>query len=323
MTRRSFPFGLIILTGLLLVTTVALARDPVLGWYFPLNLGASWTYENVDDPFDTYTETVFEIFEYEGHPAYKKGRAADDYVVVYSFRGVVTVYAVVLPEETLDLEEDLVLDDVFDADTFEDCFETPCETVLIRIWENLDPTLRSIYDIDPDLTDMLMFAAYDASSAPNIHNTVVESNLPDGVTPPAGGITDLDWYLRGVGLIVEMDIDAPTGGIEERFELVSVSPVADIPDPGFHLHQNHPNPFNPSTTISFELVAAGPVQLRVFDSRGRLVRTLLEGEVLPAGPGQTVWRGRDDAGLPVAAGVYFSQLAVGGDHKTRPMMLVK
>ena len=323
MSIRSFRLSLIILAGQLVITTSVSAREPMIGWYFPLNPGATWTYENVDDPFDTYTESVFETFEYEGHPAYKKGRAADDYVIVYSFRGTVTVYAVVLPEGTIDLSEDLVLAEVVDGHIFEDCFELPCEKVLIRVWENLDPTLRSIYGMDPGLTDMLMFAAYDAGYPPNIHNAVVESNLPDGVTAPIGAITDIDWYLRGIGLLEEWDIDAPSGGVEEKFELVEVSPVQDIPHTTLHLHQNQPNPFNPSTTIAFELPQTGPVDLKIFDSRGRLVRTLLVGDVFPSGRSQTVWRGRDDAGHKVAAGIYFSQLVTEDGRETRPMMLVK
>lgn len=323
MSKRTIHLGLIILAGLLIITAPVTAREPVMGWYYPLNLGASWTYQNVDDPFDTYTESVFDVFEYEGQPAYKLGRALDDYVVVHSTMGVVTVFAVVLPGKILDLDENLVLEDITDGGTFEDCFESPCETILIRTWDTLDPALRSIYEMDPGLTDMLMFAAYDPSYPPNLHNVVVESNLPEGVTPPVGAVTDLDWYLRGIGLVMQIDVDAPSGGVEEQYELVAVSPVSASPNTALRLHQNQPNPFNPTTTIAFELAKSGTVDLSVFDARGRLVRTLLADETLPAGPGQTVWRGRDDAGLPVAAGVYFSVLATEDGRETRPMTLVK
>jgi hypothetical protein len=319
----SFRLSLIILTGLLIITVPVTAQESLMGWYFPLNPGATWTYENLDDPFDTYTESVFEVFEYEGHPAYKKGRADDDYVVVYSFRGIVSVYAVVLPEGTFDLSEDLVLAEVVDGDIFDDCFESPCEKVLIRTWASLDPTLRSIYGMDPGLTDMLMFAGYDPNFPPNLHNVVVESNLPSGVTAPVGAVTDIDWYLRGVGSLVEWDLDPQSGGVEEKFELVEVSPVQDNPNVALYLHQNHPNPFNPSTTIAFELPQSRSGTLRIFDARGHIVRTLLTDEVLPAGLNQAVWRGRDDAGLPVAAGVYYSQLVTEDGRETRPMMLLK
>ena len=59
------------------------------------------------------------------------------------------------------------------------------------------------------------------------------------------------------------------------------------------LRQNHPNPFNPQTTIRFELAEAGPVTLAVFDAAGRLVRTLI------ADNGSAAWDGRDGDGRGV------------------------
>ena len=323
MNTRFFRLNLIILANLLIFTASVSAQEPMFGWYQPVNLGAAWTYENVDDPFDTYTESVFELFEYEGNPAYKMGRAADDYIILYSFRGVISVYAVVLPGEFLDPDHDVVLGELTDGMTFADCFEiVTCDTTMIRVWDELDPSLRSIYGMDEGL-DMILFVAYDVGYEPNIHNVVVASNLPTGVTPPEGAVTGLDWYLRGVGTIDMREVDAETGGIVERYELVGISPVDDSPSAELRLHQNHPNPFNPSTTIAFELAKSGPVTLRVFDARGHMIRNLLSDEVYPAGHNQAVWRGRDDAGRPVAAGVYYSQIVTDGGRETRPMMLVK
>lgn len=68
-----------------------------------------------------------------------------------------------------------------------------------------------------------------------------------------------------------------------------------------------PNPFNPSTTISFALPKAGNVQLLVFDVRGRVVRTLVK-ERLDSGVHSITWDGQDDGGRRVASGVYFCRL---------------
>ena len=116
------------------------------------------------------------------------------------------------------------------------------------------------------------------------------------------GVTRNDvWALTGLSNIV-------TGA----------PPVANA----LELHANHPNPFNPSTTIRFALAAAGRASLRVYDARGSLVRTLFD-ETRPAGPGNAMWDGRNDAGQSVASGVYLYRLSAGGDNRARKMVLLK
>jgi hypothetical protein len=92
--------------------------------------------------------------------------------------------------------------------------------------------------------------------------------------------------------------------------------------PSLALHPNVPNPFNPSTVIPFELEHAGRVLLRVYDVRGSLVRTLLD-ERRPAGPGSSLWDGRDDRGRRVSSGVYVCRLSSGGRTATQKLVLVK
>jgi hypothetical protein len=88
------------------------------------------------------------------------------------------------------------------------------------------------------------------------------------------------------------------------------------------LGQNHPNPFKPATTVRFTLVHAGPAVLRVFDVRGRQVRTLIS-EYLPAGEHEVTWQGDDDRGRPVASGIYFCRLEAAGDRQSRRMVLLR
>ncbi len=92
---------------------------------------------------------------------------------------------------------------------------------------------------------------------------------------------------------------------------------------GFALEDAFPNPFNPSTTISFHLPESRRVTLTIHDAAGRLVRTLLHGELSPQGRRQIQWDGRDLTQRPVAAGVYFIRLEAGSHHATRRMTLVK
>lgn len=86
--------------------------------------------------------------------------------------------------------------------------------------------------------------------------------------------------------------------------------------------ENRPNPFNPSTTISFTLPEPGKAELKVYDITGRKVRTLVSGPV-SSGEHSVVWDGRDDSGQPVASGVYLSRLEAGGKVRNAKMLLVK
>ena len=100
------------------------------------------------------------------------------------------------------------------------------------------------------------------------------------------------------------------------------TPLTTIPD-AFTLLPNHPNPFNPSTTLRFTLAYDANVDLSVFDTLGQRVRTLETGS-LRAGTHSVSWDGRDDGGRGVASGVYFARLVVpGAPANTRAMSLVR
>lgn len=88
------------------------------------------------------------------------------------------------------------------------------------------------------------------------------------------------------------------------------------------LHQNYPNPFNPSTTISYELKRAGLVELVIFNSVGREIRTLEKGRQSP-GRHFVTWDGRDDGGRHAASGVYFYRLTSGHFSAVKRMILLK
>ncbi len=98
-----------------------------------------------------------------------------------------------------------------------------------------------------------------------------------------------------------------------------VAPALDQPA----LHQNYPNPFNPETTIAFSLPEAGIADLAVFNQKGQMVRSLVSGQLLPAGASSLVWDGRDDQGNPVSSGIYFSRLTCAGRSVSRKMVLIK
>ncbi|MEZ4388414.1 MAG: C25 family cysteine peptidase [Candidatus Krumholzibacteriia bacterium] len=98
--------------------------------------------------------------------------------------------------------------------------------------------------------------------------------------------------------------------------------LAGAPDLRFALRAPVPNPLRGEASIAFALPRAGQVRLRVFDVRGRLVRTLLDGAA-DGGEGMVVWRGRDDRGRDLADGVYFCRLEHGGRTLTQKLLLVR
>ena len=110
---------------------------------------------------------------------------------------------------------------------------------------------------------------------------------------------------------------------EPSLYLVLQDPDSDImtdvpgPEQGFgpgtviKLHPSYPNPFQASTAIRFELPRRARVAVSIYDTRGRLIRSLPE-EDLSLGRHQTSWNGRDGEGMAVATGIYFYRVTVDG-----------
>lgn len=90
-----------------------------------------------------------------------------------------------------------------------------------------------------------------------------------------------------------------------------------------YIGRNYPNPFNTQTTIPIVLINACPVKLLIYDLRGRLVKTLVNG-TLPPGLNELTWDGTDRQNKAVSAGIYFYKLSTGeAAEVTKPMMLIK
>ena len=90
----------------------------------------------------------------------------------------------------------------------------------------------------------------------------------------------------------------------------------------FALYQNVPNPFNPTTTIGFDLPKLARVTLSIYDVTGTLINTLVDGEMAP-GRKSIRWDGRDTGGLGVASGVYFYRLETPTFGQSKKMILLR
>jgi hypothetical protein len=84
-----------------------------------------------------------------------------------------------------------------------------------------------------------------------------------------------------------------------------------------------PNPFGRATQLHFTLPASGRTWITIHDVRGRVVRHLSRGEMLPAGNHQLPWDGRDDAGRSLASGIYFTRLRTADQVITRKITLLR
>ncbi|MFQ5629467.1 MAG: fibronectin type III domain-containing protein, partial [bacterium] len=154
----------------------------------------------------------------------------------------------------------------------------------------------------------------------------------ESATMPAGAFRLKDVFSDGG----QFDIDMKTQNslsidntaitqiiIEYQQDVSAVDDVSATPG-DFTLHPNYPNPFNPSTTITYEIAQPATVLLTIFDPMGRKIRALFHGRQA-SGLHSIEWDGRDDSGSIVSSGVYFYRLQTIGTsaQQTRKMVFMQ
>ncbi len=90
----------------------------------------------------------------------------------------------------------------------------------------------------------------------------------------------------------------------------------------FQVNANYPNPFNPTTTISFELLADEHVKISIYNALGQIIKTLLD-ENLNGGGHRLQWDGTNYDGFKVTSGVYYYRIEAGKNSSVKPMLLVQ
>lgn len=121
-----------------------------------------------------------------------------------------------------------------------------------------------------------------------------------------GAVAGEGWYIDEVRLTGVVGSDDPVLPASERLVL----------------NANFPNPFNPTTTLSFNLPQQGPAKLEIFNVKGQLVNTLVD-KLLPSGSHSLVWNGVDKHNRPVASGVYYYRLSTAQGSLKKKMILMK
>jgi len=171
----------------------------------------------------------------------------------------------------------------------------------VLVWENPDI---------PDFRDMCLFRDRQSGFVPSEPFLCTTGEFYTE--------TDLTYYCYRLAAV---DIH---GNLSAYSEESCCQYPTDVPVAlaGIVLEPNHPNPFNPSTVISYSLPRATHVRLAVYALDGRLVSVLAD-EPQPADRHSITWHGRDDRGQAVSAGVYFFSVSADGARQTGKMTLLK
>ena len=144
---------------------------------------------------------------------------------------------------------------------------------------------------------------WDVSAYPSLlMEPAISGNLSSDVDLTLAHFSDIGW------------LDLATGIADDG--------VPGAKDTGLALLPNYPNPFNPGTTIRYDLSSTQQVQLSVYDVQGRLVKSLTD-RVETAGVHEVSWQGKDNKGQVVASGIYFVRLTGENQVATRKIILLK
>ncbi len=125
------------------------------------------------------------------------------------------------------------------------------------------------------------------------------------------------------GIIVTLSDDANGTVVADAIRIIYHSPILSVENEfianSFELYQNYPNPFNPSTTIRFKLNKSENVKLRIFNSLGELVETLVDND-LNMGTHEVIFNSTNNN---LSSGIYYYQLSTESYSQTKGMILLK
>lgn len=155
----------------------------------------------------------------------------------------------------------------------------------------------------------------DASNIPP--NSTVDVELTFDATDLESGIYEVNLLIYSNDpnqplIIVPVSLTVTEDNYSYENEVISIK----------HQLSNYPNPFNPTTTISFSTPEESNVELTIFDIKGQKIKTLVNSN-LDDGNHTVIWIGDDDNGKPVSTGVYFYRLKSGKFEQTKKMLLIK
>jgi hypothetical protein len=176
------------------------------------------------------------------------------------------------------------------------------------------PYFRGLVWDDPGTPDLASICVYGADVPGFTPVDPIECGLKELFVA-----TGLSWHFYRVQFT---DIHGNVSELSDEMHVPYAAPVPGASPVALRIYPCQPNPFNPRTTIKFDLPESGPVRLSVFDVAGRLVRTLVD-DNMPQGSHEAVWGGTDASGRDVGSGSYLARLEFGGRVETSRMGLVR
>jgi hypothetical protein len=115
----------------------------------------------------------------------------------------------------------------------------------------------------------------------------------------------------------------PNQSLDIVTSVPEIKPLTIVTPNDYKLEQNFPNPFNPTTTITFDLPIEKSISLKIYNTMGQEVMTLIDHQVFQPGPHNVTWDAIDNNGNQVASGVYIYKLFFGNFTKSKTMTFSK
>jgi hypothetical protein len=140
-----------------------------------------------------------------------------------------------------------------------------------------------------------------------------------GATPmSSGSVAAVMVRLKNKESRLNFSADVMLNELSQPLDAVEIAAVPAE----FALQLNYPNPFNPSTTIKYQIASDANVNLDIWNLQGQKIRTLV-GKEQKSGYYSVVWDGRNEAGQTVSTGLYLYRVQAGSFVATHKMLLIK
>lgn len=192
---------------------------------------------------------------------------------------------------------------------------------IINISNSANPTLVGNYDTPGNTSGIFVVDGYACLSDGDQGLQIIDIYNPVNPALPANYITT-DWALNVFIFGNYTYVVTQLSLMILRFNQVGIEEKEILLPQQFSLSQNFPNPFNPITSISFELPKTTYVELTIYNILGQRVITPVAQEI-EAGTYTITWNGRDENSQPLASGVYFYMLKTEDFVQAKKMMLLK